>query len=38
VSYFYAGTLPGGLQEIQEEAGAAAAAAKTEPSTPTALH
>lgn len=24
VSYFYAGTLPGGLQELQEEAGAAA--------------
>ena len=29
ISYYYAGTLPGGLQELQEEAGAAAAAPKT---------
>ena len=37
VSYFYAGTLPGGLQEIQAEAGAAAAsAAATQPKA--ALH
>jgi hypothetical protein len=33
VSYYYAGTLPGGLQELQEEAGKAAAA-----QPPTTLH